>query len=98
MFERLVGLHVVNEGGYQAYREAMYPILQQHGGDFGYDLRVSETLKNPAGHPINRVFTITFPDEAASDAFFSNEDYLAVRAEHFERSVEHVTIIATYEK
>ena len=98
MFERLVGLQVVNEEGYQAYREAMYPILQKHGGDFGYDFRVSEALRNPAGHPVNRVFTMHFPDEAASQAFFSNERYLAVREKYFSGSVGHVTIIAAYEK
>lgn len=98
MFERLVGLHVVDDEGYQAYRQAMYPILQEYGGNFGYDFRVSEVLMNPSGNPINRVFTIHFPDEAASQAFFSNEQYLAVREKHFDRSVEHATLIAAYEK
>lgn len=98
MFERLVGLQVTSEEGYKAYRAAMYPILQEHGGDFGYDFRVAEVLRNPSGHPINRVFTICFPDQAASEAFFSNERYLAVREQYLNGSVENITIIAAYNK
>ena len=45
-FERLVGLTVADSAGYQAYRDAMTPILARCGGRFRYDFIVSKTLKN----------------------------------------------------
>ena len=46
-FERLVGLQVIDEAGYQAYRDAMTPLLHACGGSFGYDFRIAEVLKSP---------------------------------------------------
>ncbi|EAR61344.1 hypothetical protein MED92_11474 [Oceanospirillum sp. MED92] len=46
MYEMLVGLEVTDDQIYQSYREAMRPILEFYGGEFGYDFRVSEVLKN----------------------------------------------------
>jgi len=95
--EMLVGLHVVDDEGYQSYRDEMTPILKSYGGGFGYDFKVSEVLKSKTKAPINRVFTISFPDRDSRDSFFSNEEYLTVRQRHFEKSVSDTTIIATYE-
>ncbi len=95
--ETLVGLQVVDEAGYQSYRNEMMPILEHYGGGFGYDFKISEVLKSKTKAPINRVFTISFPDQSARDAFFSNEDYLLIRKRHFERAVTHTTIIASYQ-
>jgi uncharacterized protein (DUF1330 family) len=95
--EILVGLHVVDEAGYQSYRDEMTPILESYGGGFGYDFKVSEVLKSQTTAPINRVFTISFPNQDSKDAFFSNDDYLKIRQRHFEKSVTDTTIIATYE-
>jgi len=96
-YEILVGLSVKDETGYQRYREGMLPILEAHGGSFGYDFRVSAVLRSRADHDINRVFTIRFPDRAARDAFFSNDAYRAVRSQFFDASVEGVTQLAAYE-
>jgi len=96
--ETIVGLQVVDEEEYQAYRDEMIPILESYGGGFGYDLKVSEVLKSQTKAPINRVFTISFPDQDSRNAFFSNEEYLKVRQRHFEKSVTDTTIIATYER
>ena len=96
--ETLVGLHVVDEAGYQSYRDEMTPILESYGGGFGYDFKVSEVLKSQTKAPINRVFTIFFPDQDSRDSFFSNDVYLKVRQRHFEKSVTDTTIIATYER
>ncbi len=96
--EMLVGLHVVDEAGYQSYRDKMTPILESYRGRFGYDFKVSEVLKSKTEAPINRVFTIFFPDQDSRDAFFSNDAYLKVRKGYFEKSVTDTTIIATYEK
>ena len=96
--EMLVGLNVVDDAAYQAYRDAMMPILTNHGGGFGYDFTVSKVLKSLTDAPINRVFTIHFPNAGAKDAFFSNDDYLQIKQEHFEKSVADTTIISTYER
>ena len=95
--EMLVGLHVVNEEGYRSYREEMTPILSIYNGGFGYDFKVSEVLKSKTKAPINRVFTISFPDQNSKTSFFSNKEYLKIRERHFEKSVTDTTIIATYE-
>jgi uncharacterized protein (DUF1330 family) len=98
VIEMLVGLQVVDDAGYQSYRDEMTPILESYGGGFGYDFQVSEVLKPQTQAPINRVFTIYFPDPNLRDAFFSNATYLTVRQRHFEKSVTDTTIIATYER
>ena len=95
-FERLVGLNIVDDEVYQSYRDEMAPILKSYGGGFGYDFRVSEVLKSKTDAPINRVFTIYFSNEDSMSLFFANDEYLKIRQRHFEKSVTHTTIIATY--
>ena len=96
--ENLVGLHVTDDAAYTRYRAAMTPILHAHGGDFRADFRIGETLRSPAGHPINRLFVITFPDRARKEAFFAHPDYLAARERHFAPAVAGVTVLAEYER
>jgi len=96
--ELLVGLYVTDDATYQQYREHMSPILEEHGGGFGYDFRVSEVLKSQTDAPINRVFTIHFPSQAVMDTFFANETYKAVKAEFYEPSVSHTSILKSYEQ
>jgi uncharacterized protein (DUF1330 family) len=95
--EMLVGLHVVDEDGYQTYRDKMTPILESYGGGFGYDFKIAEVLKSQTKARINRVFTISFPDQDSRNSFFSNGEYLKIRQRHFDNSVTATTIIATYE-
>ncbi len=97
-FEMLVGLNVIDDDRYQAYRQAMMPILEIHSGDFGYDFVVSEVLKSRTANPINRVFTIHFPDEAAKDSFFADVRYAEVKTAHFDNAVKTTTILASYER
>ena len=97
-FEMLVGINVVDDEGYQSYRDEMTPLLQSLGGEFGYDFKVSKVLKSETQAPINRVFTIFFLNEAASQSFFSNQEYLKIRKKHFEKAVTDITFIATYER
>ncbi len=96
-FEILVGLHVADEEKYSLYRAGMLPLLEAMGGYFSQDLRVSEHIKGEADDPFNRVFTISFPDEATKDKFFGDEAYQAVRAEHFAPSVKSGGILAQYQ-
>ena len=95
--ELLVALNVTDAQSYSDYRAEMTPILHRHGGQFGYDFKIAEVLKTEADAPINRVFTIRFPDDGSRSAFFSSEEYLEVKARHFERSVSDTVVIATYE-
>ncbi len=95
-YEMLVGLHVEDHEGYENYRKEMKPILSRYGGRFGYDFIVSEVLKSETEKPINRVFTISFQDEASKDGFFADESYLDVRKRFLEKSVTDTTIIAAY--
>jgi hypothetical protein len=76
----------------------MTPIPESYGGGFGYDFKISEVLKSPTKVPINRVFTISFPDQDSRDAFFSNDEYLKIRRRYFEMAVTDTTIIATYKR
>jgi len=96
--EMLMGLNVTDDQSYQTYREKMTPILKNYDGGFGYDFKISEVLKSETDAPINRVFTIYFPDEARKDAFFSNEEYLKVKEMHFVSAVSDITTIATFER
>ncbi|MDJ0705289.1 MAG: DUF1330 domain-containing protein [Leptolyngbyaceae cyanobacterium MO_188.B28] len=96
--EMLVGLNVVDDSSYQTYRNEMTPILKAYGGGFGYDFKVSEVLKSDTDAPINRVFTIYFSNEDSMNSFFSDDAYLKVKQTHFEKSVTHTTVIATYER
>lgn len=96
-YETLVGLEVTDEDGYQRYRDGMTPILTSHGGRFRWDFRISEVLKGEREEPLNRLFVLSFPDAEAKEAFFSDPDYLEVRAEFFDRSVGAVARIAEYQ-
>jgi len=95
--EMLVGLEVINADVYEQYREAMKPILLEHGGEFGYDFTISKVLKSQTSDSINRLFTIRFMDAKNRDAFFSNPQYLLIKQEFFSTSVASTTIISDYE-
>ncbi len=95
-YEMLVGLQVKDDSMYTDYRVAMTPILKNFGGGFRYDFKVSETLINAEGRPINRVFAIFFKDKESMSAFFSDPQYLEIKSQYFESSVEATTIISEY--
>ncbi|MDO6707271.1 DUF1330 domain-containing protein [Photobacterium sp. 1_MG-2023] len=96
MYELLLGMDISDEDGYKQYRQEMLPILTSYGGSFGYDFQVSEVLIAQTPEPINRVFTIRFPDEDQKTAFFNDPAYQKVKAKFFSPSVRHVTLIASY--
>jgi len=97
-YERLVGLQVVDEGLYRAYREAMTPILKGYGGGFRYDFKIQEVLQGEAAHPINRVFLMVFQDLESKNAFFNDPGYKAIRQKFYEPAVLNSTVIAEYER
>lgn len=92
------GLALRDPAGYAEYRRRMLPVLERYGGHFEYDFNVSEVLRQPGQAPIERVFSIVFPDRKARETFFSDADYRAIRAAHFEPSVSAVTPLASFER
>jgi uncharacterized protein (DUF1330 family) len=98
MYEFLVGLDVSDNEVYSDYRAAMKPILTSYGGEFGFDFIVSEVLRSEVDKPINRVFTIRFPDQSVAENFFTDSEYLKVKEQLFDAAVSHTTIISSYNK
>jgi len=97
MFERIMGLNVIDDIEYQKYREAMLPILESFGGSFGYDFKIAEVLKSKTEDKINRVFTIEFPSKQKMDEFFSFPDYISVREMYLDNSINSKTVISIHE-
>ena len=96
-FEMTVGLWVVDQEKYARYRAEMTPLLEAAGGRFRYDFEVARTLKGEAGHDINRVFVIQFPDRASKERFFADSRYVEISgARLFDTSVEGRATIAEY--
>lgn len=95
-YEMLVGLQVADPEKYQDYRNAMQPLLKQHGGGFRYDFWVDKALVAETSNDINRLFIIYFPDKALKEAFFSNLDYQAFKQTFFTTSVAASTVISEY--
>jgi len=96
-YERIMGLDVIDDQGYDRYRAAMMPILKSFGGSFGFDFRISDVLLSKTNDNINRVFTIRFPSKKKMDDFFSNPEYVAVKATYFDVAVKSTTIISMHE-
>lgn len=97
-FERIVGLHVVDDELYSQYRKAMLPLLESYGGGFRYDFIVGKTLKSASDHEINRVFAIYFKDKESSLQFFSHPEYLKIKEKFFSPAVKAGTIIAEHQR
>ncbi len=95
--DTLVGLHVSDDASYTNYRAAMTPLLEAVGGSFHYDFKIQETLIGPTDPPINRLFVISFPDEATMNSFFADPNYVAAKEEFFESAVDMVNIMGTLE-
>ncbi|MCG7899269.1 MAG: DUF1330 domain-containing protein [Candidatus Thiodiazotropha lotti] len=96
-FERIMGLNVTDDEAYQKYREEMEPILNSIGAAFGYDFKIAEVLRSKTDQPINRVFTIDFPNRAVMQAFFERPDYLAIKQRHLDGAINSKTVIALHE-
>jgi uncharacterized protein (DUF1330 family) len=89
-------LFVLDHEKYARYREEIAPLLKAAGGRFRYDFDVARTLKSEAGHEINRLFVLTFPDRDSKERFFADFRYGEIRARLFEKAVDATTIIAEY--
>jgi uncharacterized protein (DUF1330 family) len=89
----IAALFVADQDKYAQYRAEIAPLLQAVGGAFRYDFEIAKTLKSEAGHEINRVFILSFPDRAAKERFFSDPRYLEIRGRLFETAVRGITIL-----
>jgi uncharacterized protein (DUF1330 family) len=96
LFEMTVGLFVVDHERYAQYRAEIAPLLEAAGGRFRYDFEVARTLISEAGHEVNRLFVIQFPNRARKDRFFTDPQYMEIRARLFEKAVDGTAIIAEY--
>ncbi len=96
-FDITVGLFVSDQAQYAQYRAEMTPLLEAAGGRFRYDFEVARMLKTEAGHEINRVFVIRFPDRGTRERFFADPVYRGIRTRLFEPSVTATTLIAESE-
>jgi uncharacterized protein (DUF1330 family) len=92
-YEMIVAMHVADATSYAHYREHMMPILASYGGAFQYDFVVAETLRGEFDHPVNRLFCIRFPSEAAKEAFFADAAYHQVRATYYAPAVAGRTLL-----
>ncbi len=97
-FERIMGLHVIDDKEYQKYREAMEPILKSIGGSFGFDFKISEVLRSKTEDEINRVFTIEFPSKIDMEKFFSRPDYIEIQNKHLVNAIKSKTVISMHEQ
>jgi uncharacterized protein (DUF1330 family) len=88
-----MGLLVLDHAKYDQYRAGIAPLLEAAGAKFRYDFEVAGTLRSEAGHEINRVFVLHFPDRVGKEQFFSNAQYLDIRARLFEPAVGGVTML-----
>jgi uncharacterized protein (DUF1330 family) len=95
-YEIIVGMTIDDEASYQRYRNGMTPILESMGGFFRYDMRVGELIQGDADDPFNRIFILSFPDEATSARFFDEPSYKAVRTKHYDGAVRSHLVIASY--
>ncbi len=93
-----VGLEVTDHEMYARYRAGMRPILAEYGGRFDYDFVVAEVLQSLDAPRINRLFTLSFPDQESAKRLFADPRYLEVRKSFFEPSVASVHRIAEYER
>ena len=59
---------------------------------------ISGILKNETDTPINRVFTMYIESDEASDAIFSDEEYLKIRGKYYDKSVSFLAIVSKYDK
>jgi uncharacterized protein (DUF1330 family) len=91
-----MGLFVVDQEKYAQYRSEIAPLLQAVKGRFRYDFEVSRVLKSDAGHDINRLFVLQFPDRDSKERFFTNPQYLEIRARLFAKAVGETVKVAEY--
>jgi len=97
-FEMIMGLLVLDHTKYAQYRAEIAPLLKAASARFRYDVEVARMLKTEAGHDINRLFVLEFPDRVGKELFFADPRYLEIRARLFEKAVAATTKIAEYER
>jgi Uncharacterized conserved protein len=95
-FDMTTVLFVADQDKYAQYRAEIAPLLKAIGGAFRYDFEIAKTLKSEAGHDINRVFMLRFPNREAKERFFTHPQYQEIRVRLFETAVRRMTTIAEH--
>lgn len=69
-------LNVTDAKGFEAYREAVPPVIAAHGGR--YLVRGGDLTELEGTAPRPRVVVVEFPDRPAAEAFYNSADYQAI--------------------
>lgn len=96
-FYRLVGAHISDQKGYQAYRESMVLLLKKLDGVFEYDYHTVATQMSAQGKHYNRLFVLSFPNEEVSKQYFADPQYQEIRKKYFDAAVADIEILATWQ-
>ena len=92
----LIAVDVIDPPLYEAYRDAIVPIMGRVGASFRHDVQVGDVLTPGGDVPMSRLFVISFPDRAARDAMFGDPSYIDIREAHFPKALNAITILAAY--
>ncbi|MEM9072271.1 MAG: DUF1330 domain-containing protein [Myxococcota bacterium] len=97
MIENLVGIQIDDEETYAEYRRRLAPVLEAHGAELLFDLRVAEVLEARGNQTFNRLFLMRFPSLEAAKKFSQSEEYVSLRDTYFTPSVSNTVFWGRYE-
>jgi uncharacterized protein (DUF1330 family) len=69
-------LTVTDPEGFEAYRAAVRPVIEAHGGRYLVSGGTVSSLEGELERP--RIIVLEFPDKAAAEAFYNSSEYQAI--------------------
>jgi len=66
-------LTIIDPEGFEAYRQAVPPVIAAHGGRYLVRGGAISSLEGDLGTP--RIIVLEFPDKAAAEAFYNSPEY-----------------------
>ena len=69
-------LTVTDPEGFEAYRQAVSPVIEAHGGRFLVRGSTVSSLEGEAGRP--RIIVLEFPDKATAEGFYNSPEYQGI--------------------
>ncbi|MEM9072270.1 MAG: DUF1330 domain-containing protein [Myxococcota bacterium] len=94
--ESLVGVMIEDAETYAEYRLLLAPVLDAHGAELIFEVRVDEVLRARDNERFNRLFLMRFPSASAAQRFSQNAEYLSLRERLFDPSVSNTVFWARY--
>ena len=70
-------LTVTDPEGFEAYRQAVQPVVEAHRGRFLVRGGPVSSLEGEPGRP--RIIVLEFPDKSAAESFYNSPEYRAVQ-------------------